>query len=230
MSKNIRSDSKTKLDASTQASQLAAILWGAENEEIKKKLLEAALTEFAEKGYALGSTNQVVQRAGVSKGMLFHFFSNKKNLYLYIVDTCIDYFQRYLTDELQDDSSDLLQRVVDLSMAKMKLFIEEPLIYQLAVTTFIQCPAEVKEEIREREKQVHATYLALLIKGIDASAFREGITPVKAAEFLIAAVEALLQKQIRAHEEKEDKGLETLQPFLEELSGYMEIVRHGVYR
>ncbi|EMT51585.1 TetR family transcriptional regulator [Brevibacillus borstelensis AK1] len=205
-------------------------LWSQDEEPNKVKLLNAALLEFAEKGYTLGSTNQIVQNAGISKGMLFHFFSNKKTLYLYIVDACLDYFQTYLKGHMQMRSSDLLDRVAELGMARMKLFFEEPLIYRLAVETFVRYPAEIREEIAGREQQVYASYLTMLLEGLDSSVLREGISPARAADFLITAVEALIQKHVRPHVNQEDKGLDALQQFFGELSTYMDMVRYGLYR
>ncbi|MEJ8545997.1 TetR/AcrR family transcriptional regulator [Brevibacillus borstelensis] len=205
-------------------------LWGQGEEANKVKLLNAALLEFAEKGYTLGSTNQIVQNAGISKGMLFHFFSNKKTLYLYIVDACLAYFETYLAGCMRERSSDLLDRVRELGMARMKLFYEEPVIYRLAVETFIRYPAEIREEIAEREKRVYETYLAMLLEGLDSSALREGVSPEKAADFLITAVEALIQKRVRANAYEADKGLDALHQFIGELSAYMDMVRNGVYR
>ena len=38
--------------------------------EKRQSILNAALGEFADKGYALASTNGIVRRAGISKGAL----------------------------------------------------------------------------------------------------------------------------------------------------------------
>ena len=50
-----------------------------EQEEKKQKIYQAALEEFVEHGYQNASTNRITQRAGISKGLLFHYFKNKKN-------------------------------------------------------------------------------------------------------------------------------------------------------
>ncbi|MBC7338085.1 MAG: helix-turn-helix transcriptional regulator, partial [Clostridia bacterium] len=64
----------------------------------REKLLEAAIREFAEKGYGGASTNAIVREAGISKGLLFHYFGSKKDLFLAALDRCLevqmDYFLR----------------------------------------------------------------------------------------------------------------------------------------
>lgn len=48
--------------------------------ETQERILEATLECLSEKGYAATSTNEVVRRAGVSRGALVHHFSSKSEL------------------------------------------------------------------------------------------------------------------------------------------------------
>ena len=49
------------------------------------ELLDAALSLFVEKGYAATKVEEVAQRAGVSKGTLFLYFSSKEELFKAVV-------------------------------------------------------------------------------------------------------------------------------------------------
>ena len=42
--------------------------------EKQEKILEVAIREFADKGFEKSSTNEIVKGAGISKGILFHYF------------------------------------------------------------------------------------------------------------------------------------------------------------
>ncbi|MTI56255.1 MAG: TetR/AcrR family transcriptional regulator [Geosporobacter ferrireducens] len=42
-------------------------------------------SEFVEKGYDKASTDRIIQRAEISKSLLFYYFKNKKGLFLYLV-------------------------------------------------------------------------------------------------------------------------------------------------
>lgn len=44
----------------------------------KDQIAASALKEFAEKGFEQASTNTICKEAGVSKGLLFHYFGSKK--------------------------------------------------------------------------------------------------------------------------------------------------------
>ena len=49
-------------------------------------VVEAAETEFGEHGFSQGSLNAIARRGGVAKGSLFQYFTDKRDLYAYIVD------------------------------------------------------------------------------------------------------------------------------------------------
>ena len=50
-------------------------------EEKQLYVLNAAMEVFAEYEYKKASTDLIAAKAGVSKGLLFYYFHNKKSLY-----------------------------------------------------------------------------------------------------------------------------------------------------
>ena len=66
--------------------------------ERKDAVLDAALIEFAEKGYVGTSTEDIAARAGISQPYLFRLFGTKKELYVASVSRCfretLELFQR----------------------------------------------------------------------------------------------------------------------------------------
>ncbi len=50
-------------------------------EEMKKKILVSAAKNFAKKGYAGTSLKDIALTAKISKGGLYHHFSNKEDLF-----------------------------------------------------------------------------------------------------------------------------------------------------
>src|SRR3954451_14287155 len=66
--------------------------------ERKDDVLDAALIEFAERGYEGTSTEDIARRAGISQAYLFRLFGTKKELYISSVSRCfretLELFQR----------------------------------------------------------------------------------------------------------------------------------------
>ena len=50
-------------------------------ERTRRRILEAALTEFAAKGFAGARVDAIARRAGANKRMLYHYFTDKKGLF-----------------------------------------------------------------------------------------------------------------------------------------------------
>ena len=71
-------------------------------------VLDAALIEFAEGGYAGTSTEDIARRAGISQPYLFRLFGTKKELYLASVTRCfretLELFQKAAEGKRGEDA------------------------------------------------------------------------------------------------------------------------------
>lgn len=52
----------------------------------RRRILQAATTEFSAKGLAGARVDEIARRAGVSKRMLYHYFGNKEALWLAVLE------------------------------------------------------------------------------------------------------------------------------------------------
>lgn len=76
------------------------------------KLLDAARTLFVAKGYAETGTEEIVALAGVTRGALYHQFSDKKDLYRALFldmlnEVALELFEKTM-DEITEDREDLV--------------------------------------------------------------------------------------------------------------------------
>ena len=79
------------------------------------ELLQAALSLFVEKGFAATRSEEVAQRAGVSKGTLFLYFPSKEDLFKAVIQENIGKLFPLWSEEMQQfqgSSSDLLRHCV----------------------------------------------------------------------------------------------------------------------
>src|SRR5436853_7902420 len=58
--------------------------------ERREAILEAALTEFADRGYVGASTDSIARAAGISQPYLFRLFGTKKELFLATERLCFE--------------------------------------------------------------------------------------------------------------------------------------------
>ena len=55
-------------------------------EEKRQLILDCAIEEFAQKDYDSASISQIVARAGIAKGSLYQYFTDKSDLYRYLLE------------------------------------------------------------------------------------------------------------------------------------------------
>jgi len=56
------------------------------SEETRSRIVQAAQAEFSQHGYEAASVAEICERAGVSKGALYHHFPTKQALFLALLD------------------------------------------------------------------------------------------------------------------------------------------------
>lgn len=199
-------------------------------EEKKKRIIDVCIEEFARNGYEKASTNNIVKMAGISKGAIFHYFGNKKNLYLYILDYVISYMTKKLHDIIGTPSADIFERIMNKGLAKIRLAYEEPLMYEVIYMAFISTPEELKEEIQNRYNKMYAESIMVFMKDIDMSSFRKDINQRKALEIVILLIDALSNKYINIFRNKgADEVLLEMDKVVEEYRQYFEILKKGLY-
>jgi len=53
--------------------------------EKQKRIFDAAVSEFSMKRFSQASINQIIKMAGISRGSFYQYFSDKEDLYLYLL-------------------------------------------------------------------------------------------------------------------------------------------------
>jgi TetR/AcrR family transcriptional regulator len=68
----------------------------------QSRIIDAALDEFAEKDFETASLNNIITNAGISKGSMYHYFANKEDLYLYLIDRVLEAKEIFLKQTLAE--------------------------------------------------------------------------------------------------------------------------------
>lgn len=199
------------------------------SEEKKKTILDACIHELAEKGYEQASTNTIVKEAGISKGILFHYFKNKRGLFLYVVDYCfrtlVEEYNQYPLQETRD----IFQRLSEVGVIKLKLTHENPEMSKIIMEALVNSQEDIRSEIESKYRQLSNEYMSAFFQEIDNSKFRSGVNPAKAIEILMLFLKALGDKYVMNYQGKEQELLQSYDQLMEEYNEYMEILKYGMY-
>lgn len=145
----------------------------------QQRIINAALNEFARRGFRDASTNAITQQAGISKGALFHYFGNKQKLYAYLMDHTRQQVQTQLLDDFPG-SDDLIEMFVLFSKRKAMLAKDYPLMFDFWYKAF----QEQQENPHDSQmiRQTIDRLNTLMSDRIDTSKLRPGIDLPKAIE------------------------------------------------
>jgi AcrR family transcriptional regulator len=134
----------------------------------KDKIVQASIEEFSEHGFEKANTDRISQRAEVSKGLIFHYFGSKENLFMIAMNKCIDDAVNEFKDmELpKDDFISILMKTMEI---KYKFFMNNPMHYKMLVSGFYNSPKKLKVDLEKRYgeiKQIGIEILMDIIKGL----------------------------------------------------------------
>jgi len=79
----------------------------------RERLLETATELFAEKGYAGASVREIVEKAGVSKPVLYYYFKSKEGLFYAILEWAAN-VQQDVLNEIFESRGTVLERFIFL--------------------------------------------------------------------------------------------------------------------
>ena len=88
--------------------------------EKQEKLLEAATREFTRRPFNEASINQIIKDAGIPRGSFYMYFTDKEDLFRYLVGGYVDQMFMVLEDFLYRSQGDVFQ-----ALLKMYDYIQE---------------------------------------------------------------------------------------------------------
>ena len=188
--------------------------------EKKDRILNSAFEEFGKSGFEKASTNEMVEKAGISKGLLFHYFGSKRVLYDTLEQFAVDYVMEILEDGIDWRQSDLFLRVQQITQLKLTAMEKYPHIYDFLKTAMENIPAE---KIKDRFSDRMLTLIRRAYQeNIDFSLFRPDVEITKAIEMIQWTVEGAAVKLMKS------KNGDMVQ-ITEEFGTYMELLRKLLY-
>ena len=207
-------------------------------QEKKQLIINVAIEEFVKNGYDKTSTDTITSRAGISKGLLFHYFKSKKNLYLYLVNYCIDLLSEKVVSAIKElKSDDFFERVKEIYFLKLNIigpFIKET---QLIADAILNPSTAVNEEMEQVLANYYATYeKAFMLEHIylkeliETDRLREEITADKVIEMTMFITEQLGNKYQLLFKNNQYDFFNDPGPVVQELNDYLKIIKYGIYK
>lgn len=163
-------------------------------EEKQKKVIDAALLVFGNVGYRKASTNDIATEAGISKGMIFHYFGRKKQMYLYLIQYSMESVVGAFMQNCGEDITDFFDRMALGTKIKLDLLKKHPALFKFMISMCMESDKEVLAEISEIIKMSEGMGRELALSKMDREKFKEGIEPEKVVTILTKYNEGYLYR------------------------------------
>ena len=195
-------------------------------DETRGRILEAAFAEFYRNGFQAGNVAAIVERAGVTKGALYHHFGDKAALGYAVLDEVIrePILDAYL-GPLEGAEDDPLAVLQDALRRRPDFFAEMGITFGCPLNNLIQEMSPLDEGFRTRLAAVIETWTdgfhRALATAQERGFVRADVDTRRVASFAVAAIEGAFGTA------KNADSVDALRANLETLADFMETLRPG---
>lgn len=146
------------------------------NVQTRQKIIDSALHEFGEKHYSDASLNTICSAGGISKGIIYHYFKDKDELYLICIKECFDLLTNYLYKTVEVKNVSLENALTGYFNARLAFFAEHPLYLGIFCSAIINPPVHLSAVIDKLTADFHSQSVSFLRKMLDTVKLRQGIS------------------------------------------------------
>ena len=165
--------------------------------ERQLQIINAGFRVFGNNSYKKSPMSEIAAEGGISKSLLFHYFQNKKDLYLYLWKTCAEETIDEMTRSGCYEQKDLFSTLDSGMQAKLRLMKRYPGIARFAIRAFYEKDPEVCEDIQQSMQQYLAAHARKKLAALDPDDFIPGIDLEMMYKEMYWASEGYLYEQLQ---------------------------------
>lgn len=166
-------------------------------QEKQQRILNAGFRVFSESSYRKSPVAEIAAEAGISKALLFHYFHNKRELYLFLWQQCVqmtlDSLRAYGCYE-QTDLFEVLRRGL---LAKMAMLARCPQLGAFSVRVFYEKDPEVCAAVQQSYAEYKAHVDSSMLARLDLRLFRPELDAGQIVRQMYLAAEGYLWEMLQ---------------------------------
>lgn len=186
------------------------------------------MQEFIRNGFEKASTNEIVKVAEISKGSLFNYFNNKKDLYLFLFDCGIEISDE-IFEEMDWTDTDIFHRWREGTVIKFEKMKKYPELFNFLKAVMEEESTEVKSDIGNKVKHFSGKSFEKMYANIDLTKFRDDIDVEKTINIMQWTLEGFSER-----ERLKQKALSieevNWEEMIKELDQYLDLMKRCFYK
>lgn len=118
-------------------------------EEKQLAIINAGYRVFSRNSYRKSPVSEIAAEAGISKSLLFHYFKNKRELYLFLLDNAARTTYIYLYNFGCHEEEDIFEIMHKGLKAKVALMKKYPDLTMFTIKAYYENDPEIRDGIQE---------------------------------------------------------------------------------
>ena len=156
----------------------------------------SAMLEFGENTFKKTSADSIAKRANISKGLLFHYFKDKREMYLYLfqyaIDECMDIFNKHILKASYFKETDFFQTLEKGQEVKMDMVRRHPGLFRFVMRAYYERDSVLTPKLRKKLNYVLTESTSSFLARTDLYKFKDGVDPRALVRLLTLSAEGML--------------------------------------
>ncbi|MBE5845478.1 MAG: TetR/AcrR family transcriptional regulator [Butyrivibrio sp.] len=189
--------------------------------EKQDRIINAALKAFAIGGYMHASTDDIVRMAGISKGLIFHYFETKLGLYQFVYNYSTRVINIELATGISRDITDFFSIRLEIEKVLSTCMKQYPYIQLFLTRAENETTPEAATAILLTRESFEQTIRDILDRG-DITRFKEGANYQLIENIVSMTCRGILESKFR-------EGDFLADDYYDEVVEYLEMLRELTY-
>jgi TetR/AcrR family transcriptional regulator len=194
----------------------------------KKRIINAALEEFSNKGYTQTATDVIVAKAEISKGALFHYFGSKRRLFIYLCDYVFKLTTEAFYEKMDMEITDFFAKYRLALNVKLQMMYEHPAMFEFLEMLVLDSSEVAVSYYKKAQWETVADARARFFNNLDMAKFKAGLDLNKTINTVIWAFDGFSNEwieKIKVNQEPMD-----YQKIVAEAEEYLDFFKELFYK
>ena len=193
-------------------------------QERQDLIRNSAMVEFGAGSFKKTSADAIAKRAGVSKGLLFHYFKDKREMYLYLfqhaIDACMETFLASFQYFGERDFFLALEKGQEIKMDMVRRMAG---LFRFVMQAYYERDSILTPKLRKKLDDVLAQSTDQFLSRMDLHKFKDGVDPKAVVRLLMLASEGMLAETGACTAEE-------INTLFGEYKNYADMLRRHLYK
>ncbi len=198
-------------------------------EHSRREIYRAALEEFGTNGYDQVNMERICANHGISKGMMYHYYSSKDQLFLLCVERTFSDLKAYVEQHMAElDGQDALESIKGYFLLRERYFERNPWQKAVFEHAMLRPPRSLADQIQQLRAPIQETNREFMRRLVQRMPLRPGLEPDKVIRHL-EGIGTFFQNAMAYYCQGGKKGPD-LHTMLEHAGEMLDLFLYGVLR